>query len=295
MLRKKKYSLLEFYNKNLVLSEGGNAFSSVNSVVPREAVDSTIKASLHSVGLGNVEFDLVGNFSKPLLGDIDISVSLKDVAEEYEIDSLDSPEDFWKELDVRLKSFGVEYAINKGFSQFHILTGVVDKSGKPIDAISSDGIVQVGTPGLVQIDVFIGNKSWMKTILSGAPDDSKFKAVYRNLLLVSIVSNIPSQEGNSKYLINFRDGLSVRKYNVLPSGKNEVVGKKVVIDNTDDLAAWLFGVSWSDINSFEKLWDELTGPNFEFPEVIPNIINNFKQTLAKSHKEIPEQVINYNG
>jgi len=295
MLTKKKFSLLEFYKKGLLLSEGGNVFDKVNSLVPREAANATIKLALRSVGLGNIEFDLVGNFSKPLLGDIDVSVSLKDVAQEYGIESIDSPNDFWKELDDHLKTFGVGYTVNRGLSQFHVLTEVVDDSGNVLDAVGPDGTVQVGTPGLVQIDVFIGNKEWMKTILSGAPDDSKFKAAYRNLLLAAIVSNAPSQDKNSKYVINFRDGLSVRKYNMLPNGKNEVVEKKVVLDNTDDLAAWLFGSSWSDINSFEKLWTELTGPNFEFPNELPKIVEDYKQILVKSHKEIPEQVTNFNA
>ncbi len=287
-----KLSLLETYKRNLYfLLEGGNALEKVNSVVPLSALHPTIQGAFASIGLQGVEYDIVGNASKPFLGDIDTSVSLEDISKAYDITSIESSDDFWKELNYKLSSFGVDYTINKGFSQFHILANVVDDSGKALDAVTSDGQVTQGTPGQVQIDIFVGNKEWMKNILSGSPKESTYKAVYRNLLLVAIVSNIPSTEADSKYTMNFRDGLKVIKYKRLPSGKTKNLESKVIITNADDLAEWLFGISWSEINSFEKLWNELTSPTFDYSESIPKILTDYRTMLVGAGKELPQELI----
>lgn len=286
------FSLLETYKRNLYLIvEGGNALGQVNSSVPLEALHPTIKGALESVGLGNVDYDIVGNASKPYLGDIDISVSLPDIAKAYNITSVDSVEDFWKDLNYKLGSFGVDYTINKGFSQFHVLAKVVDDQGNILNAVTSDGQETQGTPGLVQIDVFVGNKDWMRNILSGSPKESTYKAVYRNLLLVAIVSSLPSQDGTSKYTMNFRDGLKVIKYKTLPSGKTKNVESKVIITSADDLAEWLFGVSWNEINSFEKLWNELMSPTFDYSESLPQILQDYRKMLVGAGKELPQELV----
>jgi hypothetical protein len=289
-----KQRLVDLYKHSLyesIVLEGGNALDKVNSVVPVEALHPTIVGALESVGLGSIEYDIVGNASKAFLGDIDISVSLADISQAYKIESIKSPEDFWKELNFKLTSFGVEYTINKGFSQFHILAPVVDETDRHLDAVDSQGNISNGVPGLVQIDVFVGNKEWMKNILSGSPGESKFKAVYRNLLLVSIVSNFPSDEPDTKYSMNFRDGLKVVKYSRLPSGRTKNLESKVIISSADDLSEWLFGVPWSEINSFEKLWNELLSPTFEHQEIVPKILQDYRDTLIKANKELPDELV----
>lgn len=293
MTHKPRLSLVNTYKKVLyesIISEGGNALEQVNSVVPVEFLHATRRAALESINLGSVDYDIVGNTSKKLLGDVDISVSLDDIAKEYQILSIEKPEDFWKDLNYKLSSFGVDYTINKAFSQFHILAPLVDTSGKHLDAVNSDGDEIKGTPGFVQIDVFVGNKEWMKNILSGSPQDSKHKAVYRNLLLVAVVSNIPSEETDAKYSLNFRDGLKIIKYKRLPSGKTKNLESKVVMTSADEIGEWLFGVPWSEINSFEKLWDELNSSNFEHPESLPKIFQDYKQILLKNKKELPQEL-----
>jgi len=287
-----KLSLLEIYKTNLyILSEGGNALDKVNSVVPLSALHSTIQGAFASIGLDGIDYDIVGNASKPFLGDIDTSVSLEDVAKAYDINSIESPDDFWKELNYKLDSFGVDYTINKGFSQFHILAKVVDKSGSSLNAVRPDGEEIEGIPGLVQIDIFVGNKDWMRNILSGSPKESGYKAVYRNLLLVAIVSNVPSKEPNAKYTMNFRDGLKVIKYKTLPSGKTKNIESKVIITSADELSEWLFGISWDEINSFEKLWNELMSPTFDYSESIPKILTDYRTMLVGAGKELPQELV----
>ena len=47
-----------------MLLEGGNVFSDVNSAVPSEHLDATIKKSLVDAGLKKLKYTIIGNYKK---------------------------------------------------------------------------------------------------------------------------------------------------------------------------------------------------------------------------------------
>ena len=253
------------------VTEGGAVFPSCNSAVPREMLDSTIRNALEMSGLYNLDYEIVGNKSKPFCGDVDIAIDSKQLTDEME---LERPESFWQALDDFLKYSDVnKYKVNKGLQQIHLLAPLVGQSGDKANAVDDKG-EEFPLPGLVQIDVFIGNLGWMKDLTSGAPAESRYKAVYRNLLLSSIARevkwDVPGENPDEyyRYSINFRDGLKKNRYKMVPPTGRQRKPQRITMESdlisTDpnELASILFGkgVKWSDIESFEKLYAQLHEP-----------------------------------
>ena len=169
-----------------LLLEGGNVFSDVNSVVPSEHLDATIKKSLVDAGLKKLKYTIIGNYKKPFLGDIDIAVDVSVMAKIMKFNG--EATEFWGELDKFLGRTKIkDHKINKGLKQAHFITPLVDKSGTQLNAVDKDGN-DLGDPGYVQIDVMIGDLEFMKKALSASDYRSKYKAVYRNLLIADIFS-----------------------------------------------------------------------------------------------------------
>jgi len=285
------------------LNEGGNVFDEMNSVVPKSLLEPSIERAMVLANLDGIKFEIVGNKIKPFFNDIDVAIDATDL-----LNYLGLPEgtqEFWDELNTHLARSNVEkYSIIKGLKQFHILVPLIDSSGEQVRAFLPDGESRSDEPALIQIDVFVGNLQWMKDINSGAPESSKYKASYRNMLLASIASVVQwSIEGDSdneyfRYVMNFRDGLKRQKIKVIsPSGrrkkpKKEKLSDQVVTSNPDDLAKILFGkgVKWSDMNSFEELYNLLTSKKFRFEKFLPEIIKEFRTSLEKQGMEVPKQV-----
>lgn len=273
------------------LVEGGGAFTEVNSAVPKPLLDANIVRALELVGLADLRYEVVGNKHKEFFGDIDIATDSSDIASLLGIES-SSRAEFFKALQARLSPAQAATRVVPGLSQFHILSPLVDRSGNQIEAVDRDGKT-TGEPGMIQIDVFVGNLEWMAGINSGAPLDSKYKAVYRNVLLSSIVGRLvfPTEDPEvfERYVLNFRDGMRkdlVRrrvartgtvKWEALPGGSTPVT------TSPDGLAATLFGpgTRWSDIESFEKLRSKFNSPDFKFPQFRDQIIDRFSQESAK--------------
>lgn len=255
------------------LEEGGNVFNDTD-MVPRASLEPTTKQALKSIGLGSVSFDFVGNVNKDFLGDIDVALSSKDISDVYGFtDQIKEPKDFWKFLEQALSKIGVPYSINPGFSQFHIETKIIP---------SQDG------DKFAQIDFFVGDRGWMKNIVSGSPKDSAYKAIYRNLLLSALVSNLDVGP-NKKYVLDFKNGLFLKELD--PANKRKVLSKKLMSADANDVAALLFGANWSDISSFEKLWNEFKNSElYQNSEKRNQILQYFKSALAKVKKEEPKEI-----
>ena len=65
--------------KKKKLTEGGEMFDVEVSKVKRENLDSTIQNVLDENGLIGVKYSKIGNFTKPLMGDIDIAIDTSDM------------------------------------------------------------------------------------------------------------------------------------------------------------------------------------------------------------------------
>lgn len=298
--------IIDMYNKRQIneqtfVREGGHAFGNkVNSVVPKQFLDPTIKAALKSIGLESIPYKVVGNTSKQYLGDIDVALNSSDLVDTYKL-NVSSVESFWSSLNNKLSEYNVPYTINKGFKQFHIMTSVVDSNGNEQLAIDASGnqsdSIEIAK---VQIDFFVGKISWMTDIMSGAPASSKYKAYYRNILLRSIVSKIKNPSNpNERYVIDFKSGIDLVKFEMLPptglqkKERENVLSRGVHIADANTLAQWLFGkqYSWKDLESFEQLLKLLNSSSFRFPEARNEILEKFKKELVSDKKEVPSELM----
>lgn len=293
----------KYFNKEIVpefnqhdgsiIKEGGNVFNESNSVVPKELLQTNINFSLKLHGLNDLKYKLVGNINKPLLGDIDIAVDKKELVNRFDI----SEDNFWEDLNKFLVKFSKasEYKINKGLKQFHLLSPLVDKSGKQISAIDKNGKT-LEEPGKIQIDVFVGNLNWMSDVISGAPLESKYKAVYRNLLLNAAFAVIkwPSKKNPSVYnklTMDGREGFKMVQKQITKNKDKKIKERQFTVD-PDVVGHVLFNksIKWKDINSFEKLWDLFISDKFRFKSLRNDIIQEFKKTLIRNKKKLPVEL-----
>lgn len=275
------------------LNEGGHAFPEVNSVVPKPLLDANIKNALKLAGFNGLPFEVVGNKLKDFFGDIDIATDVEDIVKFLGLSKKSSKEEFFAALNQHLEKTSVPSRVFNGFSQFHLLVPLVDKSGKQLNAFDANG-KELRKPGLIQIDVFVGNLGWMKGITSGAPIESKYKASYRNVLLRSIFHSLvfPTKDPNifERYVLNFRDGFrkDIVQKKVTKTGnvKYLPISSKPVSASPDKLASFLFGprVKWKDIESFEKLKALFYSDKFKYPQFREEI----KQDFSKEGASLPQ-------
>ena len=280
-------------------------FSSIKSTVPRVHLESTIKNAISLAGFDGLKFEIVGNKSKPFLGDVDIAIDLNELKKFIVIN--DSNEDVWDLLGEYLTSRKVkEFSIIKGLKQFHLSVPLVDDSTTELNGFDKNGN-QMAYPGMIQLDVFVGDRNWMKSILSGTESDSEFKAVYRNLLLTAITSQIkwPNPLGPSgaykRYTMDFKEGLRLRGYKTIPptgrrkKPKRELLEDIILSNDPNMLIKILFGneYNWSNADTFEKMYQLFSGPGFKYKKFKNEIIQDFIGNLKKLEKPIPEKVSSY--
>jgi hypothetical protein len=269
--------------------EGGNAIAG-SSQIPKKMLQSTIANAIKSIGLKDSDFDVVGNTSAEFLGDVDIALNVDDLIKNWGLPTPAFSKEFWDAIKQKL---GPDGKVNIGLKQFHAPAPIVDAKGNQQPAYENGQPVP-DSKGIVQLDFFIGSRDWMRGILSGKPVDSKYKAVFRNVLLASIVSNMrdktpvpdkndPSISYVHRYALDFKNGIEdVVDQITPPTGRQKVpqvkkgVKRTVIINNYDDLASWIFGkgVKWENINSFEKLVDHFNSNQY------------FNKSFAATQKEI---------
>lgn len=296
------------------ITEGGGAFSEVNSAVPKALLNSNIEKALSDAGLDKIKYEIVGNKLKEFFGDIDIAVDVEELKKTLKITKDD---EIWPSLKKFLDG-KVTYKVMPGLSQFHILSDLVDSRGNSVDAIDPQTYEEMqGTRGKIQIDIFIGNLGWMKDTSSGSPASSKYKAVYRNYLLFAIIGNIPNDLDpadkkiakkypektiKKKILTNFRKGVIERLYyeeqafgktgKPLKDPQITIVDEKIT-SSADDIYKFFLKkpVSWEKMNSYEELLSQLNSDNFMFPELRQRILDVFKSDLEKNKLEVPADVL----
>jgi hypothetical protein len=255
-----------------VINEGGNAVYA-NSALENKNLLPTIKNALKMWGLETLHYEVVGSIHKPLMNDIDVAISIEDLGKMVNAKPGDRLA-FWPKVESFFRSHKPKdipepsYKVNRGLDQVHITAPIVGQHGK-----------------FVQIDLMLGDVSFMKDALSGAKD-SRYKAIYRNLLLANILrfSHEPTQDPNiiKKYQFNWKKGLQSVDLSAV-GGKIEKGNIHTVYNNMDDVATFLFGsgVRFSDINTFEKLFKLLESPSFRYKSKRNDIISGFNDDLVK--------------
>lgn len=302
-----RHLIRESIRHNLrILSEGGNVFPEVNSAVPKAFLAANIEKALKLAGLGGMEYEIVGSKNKPYFGDIDVAVDEDKLREIIGIDKTADMKQVWAALDAYVKGTGSPgHKIIPGLSQVHLLAPLIDDKGSQMNAVDREGN-DLGIPGMIQIDVFVGHLGWMSSTSSGAPLESKYKAVYRNVLLAAIFSNIPVEptpeeidkyskklpgvEIKKRFLVNFRKGMIERLYYEEKLGKSgkpvknptKITLEENIVTDANELAQYFLNgtAAWDDMDSYEKLMDIVKGKKFKYPLLRSKVLEDFKTGLG---------------
>jgi hypothetical protein len=279
-----------------MIYEGGKAVAGA-SQIPKEMYQETVDGVLKKTGLDALDYGTdikpVGNTTKDFLGDIDLSVDFQKLQDLWQLPPINDEEDddktpendFWEALKVKVQEIDPNATVNRGLKQFHIPAPILNNGDQQPEY--RDGKPVAGTKAIVQVDFFVGNVVWMTDMLSGTPQGSNFKAVFRNALLGNIISKsyikeyssleedgceeeiniltknnkrIPNFQQGEKlrvsYVLDFKRGLEKKYEIILLKGKEKRSYRFIVNDQIDGMASFIFGpgTKWSDLNSFEKVF-----------------------------------------
>ena len=212
--------------------------------------------------------EIVGQKDKKYLGDLDLAVSEKDFIDRLNVlgysynDKKISKSNLFEFLKIHFKdhfrSKSILYSFNKGLRQIHLAIPY-KQIEKGINGKNNRG-KRYRTPRYVQVDILLGNVSWMKKIHSGVKD-SKYKALYRTNLLREFITSdlfsnkfigVEEKEEIQKFVLNYKKGLMIKS---LSNNKN-----KLFTSNINTMCSLIFGsdIQWKDIDNFEKLFKVLT-------------------------------------
>jgi len=277
-----------------------NFYCNINSVIPNNMLHTTLYNALYLLDCFSspAEFKIVGNKSKDFLGDIDVAVKKKFLKDVWNL----SEDNFWLDLDNFLKQKNLKYKIIKNFKQFQIIAPLWDEMSNHANAFDEQGN-QKNELGYVQIDFFVGDVNWITTIMSSSPKESKYKALYRNLLLISMFTNIlidSKKDKNIKYkiVLDTKEGLRITKRKVLLNKNNkeilEKLDDKLFSKEPDKITKLLFKdvIKWNDINSFEKLYALYKSDLFKYKQFNDKIDKEFLYTLKTLKQDIPAEIKN---
>ena len=288
----------------MFLSEGGNAVEEARPLLQDEVIETykwiekNIFPKLGLVGEGTDAFP-IGSYGKKAQdqtsGDIDIAVSIDKIAGVNGI-SLDTVLDW---LDTKLKSLGYSTKIARGFSQVSF--------GAPINGNFKNGIAQ--------IDLMLSSNLDWSRFMYYSPNfieaESKYKGMYRNTLLMSIVSESMREvtkttptgevEEYKSYVIRLEKGI----YQVAKTfmGKKGSLVKtatllhdqdKFITNTPTEVVKFAFGegVNPSDVMTFENIWSIILRPNFIHKSKLNNILKRFRDYLVSAKMPIPSEAVN---
>jgi hypothetical protein len=267
-------------------------FKEVNSYIPKKLIVGNITRALNSVGLDDIHFEIVGNNSKKYVGDLDVAINKQQL-----IAKINSNEnDIWSDI----KKIDKNIVINRGLKQFHIFRPLEDEDGNILPPINSFGErISKDSNGVIQVDFFVGSIEWMRDILSGSPEDSNFKSVYRNIFLRSIFSSLYFSGPDNVYYdfsINWKEGVKINTNKISgPKSSKEYTNKivrlneKYILQSGDQLARFLFGktVVWKDIVSFEKLYELVLSDKFRYKTFTHVINETFTMNISEHGLKVP--------
>lgn len=290
------------YSQFIKLFEGGNAIGDARPLTQEEVistykwVEKNIFPKLGLEGSG-IDATPIGSYAKKLphvtSGDIDIAVSIDKIAGVNSI-TFDSVLDW---LDKKLNSLGYSTRVARGFSQVSF--------GCPI---KGDWKIGVG-----QVDLMLsGNLDWSRFMYYSPnfiESESKYKGLYRNVLLMSIVSEALKEvtkltdkgevEEYKQYVIRLEKGMFAVKKTFM--GKRGITKTASLIHDQDkfitsapeDVAHFAFGdnVNPSDIMTFENIWKHFNSPSFPHKSKFESILKRFKDYIIYSKMPIPTEVV----
>jgi len=282
-----------------LIREGGNLFDGtvgIKQTRVKETMEDIFRKVLKPMGLQGIDTDVfvLGSAGKKsaneLSGDLDIGISADQIASANGL----KLSEVYNWVDSKLNSMGHETAKVPGFSQVSIAYPIKGEKGK-----------------YVQVDFMMSNNlEWTKFAYID-PDfsksESKYKLVYRNLLLAACVSifdmkvlkqtkdKIPVEV--RKYALRWNDGVysTVKSFasktgGILKIGKL-LKDKDVFVTQTpEELVDMFLGSQYTpnDIRTFEGLYDIVFSQESNIKRYRNLIKQKFIESLTKSKLPIPE-------
>jgi len=295
--------MLKFQQFIQQIFEGGNAIEESRPMTQSETIetyDYVKKKIFPMIGLDGDGVDAapIGSFGKKLAdkesSDVDIAVSVDKIAGSNGI----GMEEVLDWLDHKLSTAGFPTKKSTGFQQVSIGVPISGKKGN----------------GIGQIDLMLStNLDWSR-FMYYSPDfkvaESKYKGLYRNVLLMSIFSegtkkavkttDAGETEEYEHYVVHLESGIAnVRK--TLMGKKGALVKTATILHDFDkfvtntpvEVVHLAFGpdVEPNDIMTFENAWTHFESAKFPYKDKKKEILNRFKAYILGAKVPAPEEVI----
>ena len=160
--------------------------------------------------------------------------------------------------------------------------------------------------GYVQLDFMPGDPGWLKTYYhSPAEDESKYKGVFRNIMIASIASHFDRNDSDQtiddgrpiesdRYMWSPRDGLVKVKRKPVPNKAGTGYTKKnsnQIIQGpfkTANEIAQTLNLDPKDLNSFESLLDGIKAKYS--PDLVKKITDDFKNNSQVQDIGLPDEL-----
>jgi hypothetical protein len=283
------------------LNEGGNAVEDARPITQAE-IDATyayvIKTVYPLLGLSEDFAKPIGSFKKKApdqtSGDIDIAVLAERVAGQNGL-AMDEVLDF---IDATLRGAGYTPSTNKGLQQCSI--------GVPVEGKKNNGIAQ--------IDLMLTDNLDFSTFMYHSPDftkaESKYKGLYRNILLMNIISNSKREttkltdkgevQEYKSYVLRLNQGVvSVaktflgKKGNIVKTASLLHDQDKFITNTPEVIAELAFGpdVPVSELMTFEDIWRHTTSSKFIHKDKLDSILNDFKVRILATKVPFPSECV----
>ena len=295
----KGFLTLDTYIKKLY--ESGGAFDNIRPIDQEEAkkvfeyVQKNIFPILGLEGEG-IDTAVVGSFGKKFKdqtsGDIDIAISVDKVASENNC----SVNDVFSVVDSLISKAGYNTKPMKGFNQVCIAVAIP------------------GTNDYAQVDLMLSTSLEWSKFMYYSPDftkaESKYKGLYRNLLLMSIISEMNKEivkrteddeiEEYKQFVIRLNKGVySVAKSfmgkrgNLVKTAKLLKDQDKFIADTPEEVVRLAFGKNTvpKDVMTFESIWALINSNDFVHKHKIKDILEKYKHYLVTSKVPFPTEAV----
>jgi len=282
----------------IFINEGGGAIPNSRPLTWEEA-QSTYQWIQRKVipkfGIDVKDADVIGSYGKKVEGethgDLDIAVSSEAIQDRNGL----GPEDLLNFVNDALEGMGFETKVMSGFKQV------------------SAGIPIPGTDDIVQVDFMLSpDLNWSRFVYNSPnfrENESKYKGVYRNALLMAIITetskNILKQtpEGKAEELesnvIRYPEGIYKSRRSFM--GKKGLVKNAKLLKDFDQLItrdpqqvtelAVGKGYTPESISTFERLWHLVNHGDFVHFNKLDDILKKFAGNLKNMGLEYPQETV----
>lgn len=293
--------------REFLLKEGGNAIKDsvrINQENVEATLDEIYKKVLPLLKIDKKDVALLGSTGKKLpggsSGDIDLAISVPELIKKNKnISTIADVFDAFVEVG---KKIGYGYKDMRSIGVVSIGFPIVNKDGKQPNSI-------------VQLDFMpsenLSFSTWM--YFSPAEWESKYKGIYRNLLLMAIAREMNyktlekamNKEGKEvdvtweRLFLDLKNGLMKGTQTIL--GKKGIVKspktltKEMITMDPQEIVDMLFGPGFKpeDFLTWESTFKAVTSPKFVYKDKLKKILKLTHDGLVNAGYPAPEEIKNY--